>query len=148
MPKKINPLHYAGIKILSGSRSERVPASLRLITRLTSRTRPSASSRFLRVSARVRPCVFTPESSSIQPRYHFPLFLYTAVNCCFIRQYYHASINFSKPKRLIPAHLSDPLFSFLYLTLTLVTELPLAIQTELVTLSKVTPCELLAILDV
>lgn len=93
---------YAGSNTRSGSRSACTPASLRLMTRLVSRTSTSASSRFLRTSGRVRPCVFTPESSSIQPRYHLPLFLYTAVNCCFIMKYYHVFYNLVKHPPPLP----------------------------------------------
>ena len=67
---------------LNCSRTTLPFVSLRLSILFTEKIRRSASFRFSFVSLRVLPCVFTPGISSTQPKYHLPLFLYTAVNCC------------------------------------------------------------------
>src|SRR3989338_1208474 len=66
---------------LNCSRTTLPFVSLRLSILFTEKIRRSASFRFSFVSLRVLPCVFTPGISSTQPKYHLPLFLYTAVNC-------------------------------------------------------------------
>src|SRR3989344_1649184 len=83
---------YATTESCSRINTER-PFDLSEIIRFVSRIRLSASLRFTFVSERVLPCVFTPGISSIQPEYHFPDFLYTAVNifgyCFIITKEYH-----------------------------------------------------------
>src|SRR3989344_7651426 len=77
------------------SRITRLPTPLLTIL-FASKIRESASLRFSFASFNVFPCVFAPGTSSTQPRYHVPLFLYTAVNCCFIYHHHTKVLNRSQ----------------------------------------------------